>query len=277
MELPARNPRISRDGRRIAFLAPNSENSDIWLLDAATGQLTRFTTGESEESSPVWSQDGSTLFFHDWGNQGIFAQRMGRDQKELLMAAEGPMRSPHSVSHDGRWLAINSRGQNDGAGRAGRSILALELGESSGERLTLAEEGANPRNPRFSPVGPWMAYESERTRRSEIWLRPFPFSETETPVQISRRGGTMPFWSRDGRTVYYKSGPKLMATAVTTSPEVSVGEPREILELGDLTAHDVGPDGRFLAVAPPEYPPVTRIEMIFGWMTELEERVPTGR
>ena len=47
------------------------------------------------------------------------------------------------------------------------------------------------------------------------------------------------------------------------------------LELDNTRVHDVGEDGRFLAVHLPEEPRVTRLEVVFNWFEELRRRVPT--
>ena len=80
--------------------------------------------------------------------------------------------------------------------------------------------------------------------------------------------------SRDGRTLYFHSDTSLMAAPVTMAPELSAGEPRPVVELGDSQVLDVGQDGRFLAVQGPE-PRVTHLEIVFNWFEQLKRLVPT--
>ena len=130
-------------------------------------------------------------------------------------------------------------------------------------------------SPRFSPVVPLLAYESNETGRSEIWLRRVPGDASEPPLRVSREGGEAPVWSRDGRTLYFHNGTWLMESRVTAAPELHAAEPRQVLELDNTRVHDVGKDGRFLAVHLPEEPPVTRLEVVFNWFEELRRLVPT--
>jgi hypothetical protein len=48
-----------------------------------------------------------------------------------------------------------------------------------------------------------MAYSSNETGRSEIYIRPFP--EGPGRIQVSVTGGVYPRWRRDGRELYFMS------------------------------------------------------------------------
>jgi Tol biopolymer transport system component len=51
-----------------------------------------------------------------------------------------------------------------------------------------------------SPDGKWLAYTSDETNRTEIYIRPIEVGATGK-VQVSTEGGTQPVWSRDGKTI----------------------------------------------------------------------------
>src|SRR5262249_27235808 len=61
------NPRVSPDGRSIAFLVtrPDFEKdqyvTELWLADATTGDPHALTYDRRHVSSPAWSPDGRTL------------------------------------------------------------------------------------------------------------------------------------------------------------------------------------------------------------------------
>ena len=63
------DPRISPDGRRVAFVVTMlSEERDeylsnIWMVDTAGGEPRRFTTGPGRDTAPRWSPDGAWLAF----------------------------------------------------------------------------------------------------------------------------------------------------------------------------------------------------------------------
>ena len=56
-------PRISPDGKRVAFSRRDGNNSDIWVADLSTGSFTRLTFDPAIDENPVWSPDGATVTF----------------------------------------------------------------------------------------------------------------------------------------------------------------------------------------------------------------------
>ena len=59
----------------------------------------------------------------------------------------------------------------------------------------------NESNPRFSPNGKWVAYQSDETGGAQIYLRSFPSGTVWR--RVTTAGGTVPVWSRDGKEVFY--------------------------------------------------------------------------
>jgi dipeptidyl aminopeptidase/acylaminoacyl peptidase len=64
------DPQWSPDGRRIAFVSDRSghafdesHNTDVWVIDATGGPLTKISDHETGDNSPRWSPDGRTIAF----------------------------------------------------------------------------------------------------------------------------------------------------------------------------------------------------------------------
>ena len=111
--------------------------------------------------------------------------------------------------------------------------------------------------------GRWLAYESNETGRTEVFIRPFPNTET-AKWQVSNGGGEAPLWARDGRELFYVNADRAMvAVTVGTGDEPQLGERRVLFRLRNelylaapefYTPYDIGPDGRFImarSVTPP--------------------------
>lgn len=114
----ASDPRISPDGRRVAFVVTTlSEERDeylsqVWVVDAAGGAPSPLTQGPLRDTAPRWSPDGTRLAF--------LSEQPGRKKAQLwVMPADGgePVRltdlpdgaaSP-AWSPDGTRLAFVSR------------------------------------------------------------------------------------------------------------------------------------------------------------------------
>src|SRR5262249_38940792 len=54
---------------------------------------------------------------------------------------------------------------------------------------------------RFSPDGKWVAYQSNESGRSEVYVQPFPGPGAK--FQISTDGGANPLWRRDGKELFF--------------------------------------------------------------------------
>ena len=84
-------------------------------------------------------------------------------------------------------------------------IWSVQLGTASGDRkpVPILQTRADERNPQVSPDGKWIAYSSNESGRSEIYVRPFP--EGPGRILVSVNGGVFPRWRRDGRELYFMS------------------------------------------------------------------------
>jgi hypothetical protein len=111
----------------------------------------------------------------------------------------------------------------------------------------------------FSPDGHWLAYNTNESGPSEVFVVPFPGPGAR--VRISTAGGDNARWRRDGKEIFYLAGNTLMAAAVTANgSRFDVGAVQRLFDVPMVDGYwpyDVSPDGqRFLvntldgAVAP---------------------------
>ncbi len=137
----------------------------------------------------------------------------------------------------------------------------------------------------FSPDGRWLAYESNETGRDEVYIQPFSVTGPGGKLPVSIGGGAEPVWPRDSRDLFYRNGDRMMAVAIETSPELSVGTPRllfegRFLEKGPVPLrrnYDVSADGqRFLMIQREHDLVPTEIIVVLNWFEELKRRVPTN-
>src|SRR5258708_26670720 len=97
----------------------------------------------------------------------------------------------------------------ENANAGGRNLWVLRVTsqgvlEEAKPRLYLGTS-ANENWGRFSPEpNPrWVAYQSDESGRSEVYIAAFP--EPRGKFRISPRGGEYPAWGPDGNELYYES------------------------------------------------------------------------
>jgi eukaryotic-like serine/threonine-protein kinase len=120
-----------------------------------------------------------------------------------------------------------------------------------------------------------MAYITDESGRSEVYVRSFPGPEGKW--RVSTGGGFVPCWRADGRELfYYAPDGKLMTVEVKPGAGFEFAPARSLFAFPpeaidfDRFNYDVTPDGqRFLANLPHgrEAPP--SITLVFNWTAEL--------
>ena len=137
-----------------------------------------------------------------------------------------------------------------------------------------------------------MAYTSNESGRSQVYVRPFPDVDEGGRWQISTGGGDSPLWSREGGELFYRNGDAAMVVSVKTQPAFSIETPKLLfrgmyvpsnIKTNDPQSNtwDISPDGkRFLMMkesgssASAARGP-RRINIVLNWFEELKQRVPT--
>ncbi len=129
----------------------------------------------------------------------------------------------------------------------------------------------------FSPDGRWLAYVSEESGRSEVYVRPYPGPGAR--ISISSEGGIEPVWSRDGRALYYRRGERMMVVPIEAAG--TFGSSRVLFQRGYAFSpigrgnpnYDVAADGRFLMVSRAADEGVVPIHVVLNFFEELKVKV----
>ena len=287
-------PQLSPDGTRVAVFSAD-ENYDIWVGDSRGDTLRQLTIDPAMDTYPVWTADGLHVIYGS-GRAGEMINLWwqladGTGSAERLTQGKN-VQLPTSVSPDGARLVFHE------LGTVNRDLMQLTLaaGPRDGDRLPPAAPLVEPllktpfdeRNGVVSPNGRWLAYESDKSGRFEIYVRPFPnVNGGEWP--LSTNGGTRPRWSPKGQELFYIAldGALMGARVEAGGGAWRAGPPAKVLERryypGDGTGflgrtYDVAPDGRFLMLkeeAVGGYTPPQHLEVVVNWFEELRRLVPT--
>jgi Tol biopolymer transport system component len=220
----ALGPALSHDGRRVAVYRFANGNMDIWSYEVHRRVWDRITFNSGDDIYPLWSPDDSSIIFAGMraGRLDLFLKRLGTppDVEEVVLSTfEGKF--PMDWSADGRFLLYSS-----GSAKQGRDIWALSL---QGERkpFEVVRTDFNETQAQFSPDGTWIAYQSDKSGRDEVYLRPFPGPGSD--VAVSTEGGSQVRWNGNGKELFYvATDDRLVAVPVDFSPDnktVAPGKP----------------------------------------------------
>jgi len=248
---------ISPDGKRVAVerTDPQTQNKDIWLVDAASGASTRFTSDPGWEAFPTWSPDGSRIVFTS--NRGgvfdLYQKPANGASNETLFYQSSEGKGPNSWSPDGKFLIYYSIGQP--------THLRLLPADGAPDRkpVPLVDPQFASVTGRFSPDGRWIVYNSNESGKSEISVRAFNAATgiAGDPVVVTSGGGGTPLWSGDGKELFYIA-PGGMATAVEVSAGATfhAGRPKPLFKVPsallfwDVAPNTSGAGTRFLMPVP---------------------------
>src|SRR5262249_10887462 len=187
----------SPDGRTIA-VSIRGVPTDVWQYDLARETWGRFTF-DGTSQYPVWSPDGRTLIYNSGkvGPTEFRSKPVDNTAPDSAILTGDTQVVPFSVSPDGLtllYVLIDPKTLPD--------IWTLNLNDPTKRRpflQTSFREGA----PVFSPDGHWIAYASDESGRSEIYVR--PFLGPGQKWTISTDGGTEPIWPRKSEQIFYRN------------------------------------------------------------------------
>ena len=260
--------RLSPDGQKAALtiLAPRAGSGDLWIQDLARNTRTRFVSGDTDDSGPVWSPDGrrlayfsccendyeSTLHIKDSGDTGK-GQLPIKDQRFI---------SPQDWSPEGRFIIY----QKDRT-----ELWVLPISGDMKPYAFIQTQSSEP-SVRFSPDGRWVAFVSEEAGRPEVYVT--RFDKPGEKWRLSTDGGNFPRWRRDGLELFYlTTDGTVMMVQIKVGPEFDAGKPMNLFKADPLTRdYDVTADGqRFLFIASAPGTQLLPFAVVLDWMADLKQ------
>lgn len=228
---------LSPDGKQaaVAVLDRSKGTSDIWLMDVATGGLTRLTSDPADENWAIWSPDSKRLVFNSTRTNQLDlfeAPASGAGPEDVLLK-DNVAKWPVSWSPDGRNIlyVISVVSVAPSGARVGRnSIWVMPL---FGDRKPYAymDDATTSNNwPSFSPDGKWVAFASTaQGGTGEVYVAAFPATGGRR-TQISLGGGFQARWRSDGKELFYVASDwTLMTAAVASTGTVFMAQPAKPL------------------------------------------------
>ena len=238
---------LSPDGKQLAVVKRMPRpvagaQTDIWLINLATGKATRLTDDPAGHFDPTWSPDGKHIVFT---SRGLFMRASDGSGVDVpLVKSETDSFTVASWSRAN--VMIFNVFNNDHAS----DLWTMSMSGDRTPKIFLNSKHSEL-NGTFSPDGRWVAYQSDASGRYEVVVRPFP---NKDPAQtISRDGGMYPRWRGDGKELFFLSPDgTMMAAGFDATIGLPKGVPRALFRkqlgvVGDNRPYAVDRNGeRFL-------------------------------
>lgn len=231
-------PRKSPDGTRLAYGVDGLYVGPLMNIAA----MKRIGPGRF----PYWSHDGTRLFFEAPVGEIMLWRRV--DAEDVGEQLATPARAPESRSPDGRVMSFVQSVD----GKFSGWWLDLE----TRTRTQIPDSGPEALGTNVSPDGRWIAYQSTRSGRYEVWVQ--PLGRSGPAVQVTTTGAFRPLWAADMREMFFDDGnQQLWAVPIRIEPTFAVAGPPSGLPIKGFVQGGVGrrmydllPDGRFVMMFP---------------------------
>jgi serine/threonine protein kinase len=238
---------LSADGRTAAVGRRDAQGlSSVWTIDLASGAAVR-VPAEYWSGSPVWSGDGSALAYSIAADSppNVVVRRNRGTGAEVRVTRSAEIQYASAFTPDARTILFRAF-SND----TGWDLFTVPAEGGSPQRLLQTPADENEMS--LSPDGRLLAYTSNESGRTEVYVSRFP--EMSNRVAASSGGGARPMWRGDGRELFFVAqGNRLMGAAVSaTAGAPSVAPASVLFEVplfGGLYAP--APDGKRFLIAMP--------------------------
>ncbi len=241
----------------------------------------------------TWHSDGERVTFTGVDGDLYWMPADGSGEAERLTTGDATARSsrrvqiPTSWSPDGRTLVFTQR--LGSVASVNRDIWSLTLSDPAAAARPFVVSPSDEPSAEISPDGRYLAYQSNQSGRSEVYVQPFPGSGRRELVSLD--GGSQPAWARSGRELFYLAPApgrtfRMMVVDVTLGDVFTAGRPRVLWEAMSMR-YPAGTGGqnlrrrsdgrRFLLTQQRDdasQPPVTHVVLVQNWLDELKRLAP---
>lgn len=244
-------------GELVYFLSDRDRTMNLFSYNTATGEtqkVTNYTEYDIKFPSigdeAIIYENGGFLYYFDLNTQStnkIEVQIMNdfaEARPQWKNAGKG-IRSGFP-SPDGKRVVFESRGD----------IFSVPVNSGITTNLTNSN-GAHDRNVDWSPDGQWIAFISDQSGETELYImKP---DGSEPPVQLTKNADTYKFgfeWSPDSKKIAWSDQMKRLQFVDIETRNVTLVEQ---IDDGEIRNYSWSPDSKWLAYVKPSFEEVNRI------------------
>ncbi len=265
---------LSRSGDQILASIPSTGvDRCVSTYDLRTGLRTQLTFSGDAAGTALFSPDGMRAMMTMYLDEkfGLFEMDLVSGSLEARLTEEYP-----SVTD---WVDEDTVVyQKPSPGDYALHVLNL----SNGDNDPFRTRAVNTMFGAVSPDGRWIAYTSNHTGRTEVYVESFPLGGQ--PWQVSRDGGHQPNWHPDGSELFFLAPDRYLMAAENLTGDARTfqwGKPTplfktDVMDLGPrmvCRTFAIGPDDekRFLIITRRKQD-ATPAVAVLNWTSRLEGR-----
>lgn len=277
-------PRLSPDGKRLAFSALESGAVGLWIYDQQGHRTIRLDVPAGFHI-PMWTRDGRFLIVANLDGGLTWIRSDGTGSAQPLIQSNN-LCVPWSFSPNGSRLAFHKLSPTTGFDLWTVPIHSSESGVTVGKPEPFLQTVAYETYPSFSPDGKWIAYGSNESGSWEVYVRAFPAGDNK--VQVSTGGGRISFWSPNGHELFYRTDDqRIMARTYSMQgssfvlQELRPWSPTRLADTGVLANLDLTHDGQRFAMVTPAATPSSQqsenhVTFMLNFPGEVRKRLATS-
>jgi Tol biopolymer transport system component/predicted Ser/Thr protein kinase len=263
---------LSPDDKHVAVVVHRAVSGyfAIWLVDPARRVWTPFTLQTERSVAPVWFPDGKRVYFRSESRDfHHFSKSIEGGAEEPIVTASQIIR-PRDISPDGSHV-LGERWPSPQGGVT--TLVHARMGTD--DWRPLISSGFSEENGQFSPDGKWVAYQSNESGTTEIWVTDFPGGRRKH--RVSEKRGREPRWRRDGRELFYIGADNHM-TSVAVAPDFAQMRSTPLFRVAlvyrpnEDPHYDVTGDGQRFLVASGKTDDARTLNVVFNWPALLHSR-----
>lgn len=225
------SPTFSPDGQQIAFLSSRADKTQLFVMRLMGGEARQITEEKDGISSIQWSPDGTQIAFLKRDENTEEEEKMKKEKRDVIEVDQNfkyshlytvdltddayPIQrlttgdfhiTSYDWSPDGKTIVFGHK--EDPKINTNRVEADISwVPSDSGAVTVLIDQKGPDRNPRFSPDGKSVVFQSEGGKAEPIGLSDLYLADIETgkfralPRTENRAGGIID-WSQDGKYIY---------------------------------------------------------------------------